>query len=225
MNIAKRISKSIQNKGLNRSYQSLLSVFEDYYFDQRYYLNTMKITNVKDLDISEDDKQNSFRYQPTRRRHFRNLMNELIFPDGSVFVDLGSGKGRVLLMASEYNFSRIVGVEISRELCNIAKSNLKAFESKSKQCLPVEIVELDVSKYRVNEDENIFYLFKPFNDFIMKQILENITTSLKQKPRKVWLIFNNFQYQDLFAGDQIFKKSLEYAYGGAEFIVYEGSYQ
>ena len=47
------------------------------------------------------------------------------------FVDLGSGKGRTLLMASDYPFRRIIGVELLPSLHQIAQENLRQYKSES----------------------------------------------------------------------------------------------
>ncbi len=59
-------------------------------------------------------------YQPSDPALFHEILHSMPIPvDGLTFVDLGSGKGRTLLMASEYPFQRIIGVEILAELNEI----------------------------------------------------------------------------------------------------------
>jgi hypothetical protein len=43
------------------------------------------------------------------------------------FIDLGSGKGRVLLMAAAYGFKRIIGVEFMPELHRVAEENIRKY--------------------------------------------------------------------------------------------------
>jgi len=44
-------------------------------------------------------------YQPSEPELFHRIISDLpVKPDGLTFIDLGSGKGRTLLMASEYPF-------------------------------------------------------------------------------------------------------------------------
>jgi SAM-dependent methyltransferase len=221
MNLLSRILYSIREKGLIRTYQSLISILEDYGFDIRNGTDTSEIVNVEDLDIAEEDKKHSVLYQPTRIRHFNKLLRELRFPEGSVFVDFGSGKGRVLLVATNYNFKRVVGVEISSQLCKIARNNLVIYKKKLKRQLCVEIVQSNVLQYNIHYDENVFYFFRPFDGLIMEKILEKIVNSWKEYPRKVWLIINSSIYNDLFDGKQMFQRSLDFAHGGIEFVVYE----
>src|ERR1700691_4568599 len=67
-------------------------------------------------------------YQPTEPGLFHEMIDAMcehnhIDLSEFVFVDLGSGKGRTLLMASDYPFQRIVGVELLPALHETAKGN------------------------------------------------------------------------------------------------------
>src|ERR1700733_13400481 len=80
-------------------------------------------------------------YQPTEPSLFREMMASLpIAFDEFTFVDLGSGKGRTLLMASDYPLKKIIGVEILPELHKIAQKNLAAYMSESRKCYTWEAV-------------------------------------------------------------------------------------
>ena len=66
-------------------------------------------------------------YQPTDAALFQEMMASLPIDFSEfTFMDLGSGKGRTLLMASEYPFRRIVGVEILPELHRLPRKILPA---------------------------------------------------------------------------------------------------
>ena len=221
MQILKRTSNSIREKGLSRTYQSVISVIEDFYFELKYGISTSKIVRREDLDISEKSKQHSEEYKPTRIRHFRLLIKSLDLPKDSVFVDMGSGKGRVLLMASLNNFKRVTGVEISSQLCEIARENKAKFEKALGKQLPINIVNIDVLEYNVQNDENVFYFYNPFDNYIMERIIERIKQSLIDNPRKIWLIINNFTpFIALIENRYKLLKSKEFIYGGTEFAVY-----
>src|SRR5689334_6318907 len=64
-------------------------------------------------------------YQPTEPELFHEMLSALQvnFADFT-FIDLGSGKGRTLMMASDYPFRRIFGLELLPDLDRIAQENL-----------------------------------------------------------------------------------------------------
>jgi len=221
MQILFRTLNSIRDKGLSRTFQSIISVLEDFYFEMRYGISTSRIVKREDLDISETSKEHSEEYKPTRIRHFRLLIKALKLPENSVFVDMGSGKGRVLLMASLYKFKHITGVEISSQLCEIAKNNIAKFEKMLKQPSHIEIVNKDVLKYNIKYDENVFYFYNPFDNYIMEKIIDRIMKSLNDNPRKVWLILNNFTpFSDMIENKLKLPAIKKFIYGGTEIAIY-----
>src|SRR6516225_8353137 len=58
------------------------------------------------------------------------------------FVDIGCGKGRALMVASAFPFRRLVGVEISPELCEIARANTARRPEWPSPCI-AQILALD----------------------------------------------------------------------------------
>ena len=54
--------------------------------------------------------------------------------DFTWFIDLGSGKGRTLLMASDYPLRKILGVELIPELNRVAQQNIRDYQSSTQQC-------------------------------------------------------------------------------------------
>jgi predicted RNA methylase len=187
----------------------------------KYGVSTYKIVKREDLDISETSKVHSEEYKPTRIRHFRLLIKGLKLPEDSVFVDMGSGKGRVLLMASLYKFKRITGVEISSQLCEIARNNIAKFEKMLKRPLHIEVVNEDVLQYNIKNDEIVFYFYNPFDNFVMEKIIERIIKSLNDNPRKVWLIINNYiPFSTMIENKYKLPAIKKFIYGGTEFAVY-----
>jgi SAM-dependent methyltransferase len=103
-----------------------------------------------------------------------------------LFVDVGSGKGKVLLLAARYPFSRIVGIERFEDLHAIAIRNLaEALPTKDRE--RVESLCMDAAKYDPPSVPTIFYLFNPFSEEILARFLERLERSLEDHPRPVYL--------------------------------------
>jgi SAM-dependent methyltransferase len=220
MELLSRGIKSLWQKGPTRTLQSMMSITEDAIFDRRHRLETAEIVKVGDLDIDDDDKQHSIQYQPTRVRHFRKLMRALQLPTNQVFVDVGCGKGRMLIAAALYGFEHVVGVEISPRLCETARRNLETFRRQSHSNTKFELVCANVLQFNLNDDEGVFYLYWPFDRSVMVEFVEKVRASVERMPRDVWLIVNDFRYQDVFDADEQFAYRGRIVYGGGEFDVY-----
>jgi len=131
-------------------------------------------------------------YQPTDPAEFREMMESAgVDFQNFTFVDIGSGKGRTLLMASEYPFRRIVGVELLPELHRVAETNVAAFSSAEQRCTAIECVCCDARDYRFPAEPLLLYLFNPLPEAAMRRMLKNLRGSLEATPRGVRVIYHN----------------------------------
>jgi len=130
-------------------------------------------------------------YFPTSRRVFRALMGHVeIRPREDVFVDFGSGKGRALILAAQYPFKRVVGVEISEALSRSARANVAAWPGRF-TCPDIEITTDDAAAYGIPSDGTVMYFYNPFHGPVLRAVFEAIARSRACRPRPVWVVFNN----------------------------------
>jgi len=132
-------------------------------------------------------------YQPTRLLPLRKMLRVISTAprtDGAL-VDFGCGKGRVLLVASEFGFERVRGVELAHELCEIARENCAAYKAKTGITTDFKVVESDATRYAVKEDETLFFLFNPFGRKVLSTVLDNIALSLREHPRRALIAYCN----------------------------------
>lgn len=135
-------------------------------------------------------------YQPTEPELFHEMLEALqqrghLDFRNFTFVDLGSGKGRTLLLASEYPFRRILGVELLPALHRIAEENLKKYRSESQKCLTLKSVCADATAFPFPTEPTLLYLFNPFPESGLKRMLANLELSLRQNPRPVYVLYHN----------------------------------
>jgi SAM-dependent methyltransferase len=131
-------------------------------------------------------------YQPTDPALFREMMASLpIAFDTFTFVDLGSGMGRTLLMASEYPFRRIVGVELLRDLHLIAQDNLAHYKSQSRRCFDLEAICGDAADFLFPAEPLVVYLFNPLPESGLKRVMHNLERSLSANPRAAFVLYHN----------------------------------
>lgn len=203
-----------------RSIQSCLSVLEDWYFDNRFRLDTRSEVSISDLDIPHTDKIHADKYKPTRTRYFRKLMQQLAPEKQGVFVDVGCGKGRILLLAALYGFNKIRGIEISNNLSRIAEQNIEAFQQSYCTDCEMKVICTNVLAYEFQHDESLFFLYSPFDLYVTENFLSRVRSSLSNAPRKLCLVINEFRFPELLQDDSVFRLSMIVRYGAAFFRVY-----
>jgi SAM-dependent methyltransferase len=131
-------------------------------------------------------------YQPTDPTMFGEMMRSLPDgPTGLTFIDLGSGKGRTLLMASEYPFRRIVGVEVLPALHRVAEENIARFPRDRQKCGAVESICADATAFEFPNEPMVLYLFNPLPEWGLQRVLRSLEASLEAHPRRVWVIYHN----------------------------------
>lgn len=131
-------------------------------------------------------------YQPTEPQLFQEMMASVqVDYREFVFIDIGSGKGRVLLMAAEYPFRKIVGVELLSELHRVAEENIAEHKSETEQCSEIECIHSDATEFAFLPEPSIVYLFNPLPRAGLVQMLGKLRQSLKDAPRRVILIYHN----------------------------------
>lgn len=150
-------------------------------------------------------------YQPTFPDEFSDMMQQLATVDFEefTFIDLGSGKGRALLLASMYPFREVVGVEVQRPLHEIAEQNIHRFEVPGRQCGEIYSMCMDARDYQFPETPLLLYLFNPFPSYVLEDVMKHLRESVTKKPRPVYLIYNTPWERHVIEREQWLEKFAE----------------
>ncbi len=160
------------------------------YFDWQHGVSTCGDANLANLTLVGKSADHGVFYHPAHPKLLFEIFNSLKidFPSHT-FVDLGSGKGRALLVASEYPFAEIIGVEFAAELHEIAARNIQSYRSKTQRCKKVRSVNLDAAEFEMPATPLVLYLFNPFRPAVLIPVLQRLQRSLDSQPREVTLIY------------------------------------
>ena len=138
------------------------------------------------------------KYQPSEPQLFHAILRRLAIDyEGFTFIDLGSGKGRTLLMASDYPFRRIIGAEIVPELHAIAEANVAAYRSERQKCFQLETWLGDAREFPIPAEPLVVYLFNPFPEDILKEVLERLHASFVSQPREIRIAYHNLVHDEV----------------------------
>lgn len=150
-------------------------------------------------------------YQPTDPALFHEMLAalervlHLNFADFA-FLDLGSGKGRTLLMASDYPFKKIVGVEILPSLHDIACENLRRYKSESQRCFALEAVCADATTFPFPDVPLLVFIFNPFPEPGLRRVITNVEQSLRMHPRPICMLYHNPLLEHVFSESGFLRK-------------------
>jgi hypothetical protein len=148
--------------------------------------------SIAAVDATLPNAAHAVRYQPSGRDEFEHILATLAVDCARfTFVDVGSGKGRVLLFASDHPFARIVGIEFSPQLHAIAQTNVRVYRSPSQRCREIKPILGDATTFTLPAGPLFIYMYNPFSEAIMSSFAENLRRSLAAAPREVWLAYLN----------------------------------
>ncbi len=163
---------------------------EESAFDSEFHVDTAGVTRIRSMEIASPNYIYGVYYKPTIPDEFHAVMGQLSLDhERFTFVDFGSGKGLVLLLASDYPFRKIIGVEFAADLHRTAESNIRRYRNPNQKCRDIKSVWCDATEFRVPESPLILYFYEPFEAPVLAKVLQNVRGSFKRTPREIVLIY------------------------------------
>ena len=165
-------------------------------FDQTNGVDTSGQLNLRRLAIDSPNRKHGRDYQGVEPGRFSDALAE-IHEDFSAFtfIDLGSGKGRALMMAHRLGFRRLIGVEFSPRLADISRKNLAKLELKN-----VQVILQDAAEFRFPNEPLVVFTFNPFGPEVLRRVLINLRTHMNL----VYLVYVNPVHDSTLLTDQFF---------------------
>ena len=147
-------------------------------------------TYLSDLSISSPNCIYGHDYSGIEPERFSAILAaiNLRFED-FVFIDFGSGKGRALLLASEFPFKRVLGVEFSAELHTVAVDNIRKYKTPHQHCKAVDSVCMDFVDFQLPAEPSLLFFFDPCAEAVFEIVLKNIEQSFREHPREIYLVY------------------------------------
>lgn len=165
---------------------------DDREFDARYGVDSAPAF-VDPADVQGTNFDGQYFYLASTVAKFRRMLAKLkVRHEDFTFIDLGSGKGRTVLLAGERPFKRVVGVEYSRPLHETAQQNVEKYPLK--KAGHFELVLSDVAAYDFPPGPLVVYNYNSFGDEVLTRVLENLNRSARAQSRPIFLIFLNLGY-------------------------------
>jgi SAM-dependent methyltransferase len=169
-------------------------------FDLAYGTDTSGIREISTLDdaIALPSARSAVRYEASREEPIRAAIETLgVDYTRSTFVDFGSGKGRVLLVAAGYPFKGVVGVEFSQELHRITLQNIARFPPELIEARTVSSVHADAASFALPASDIVGYLYNPFGPEILARVAAGLA-SHGEKGYYVTIIYVDPRFRDVF---------------------------
>ncbi|HEX8388619.1 MAG TPA: hypothetical protein VF636_06350, partial [Sphingomonas sp.] len=144
-------------------------------FDRRWGTDTSGRVMLSGLDVDAARARHGVHYQASSGEALSRAVLALgVDPAAHGFVDYGSGKGRIVMMAAEIGFARVEGVEFSPELCRIAEANVRRFMAAGGAKRAPRIVHADAGAHRPAAGPLFAYLYNPFGPPVIDEVMDRL---------------------------------------------------
>ena len=211
-------------------------------FDEKYGVSTeLESAATEPLEPGLGDAvsiDNGHGYEPTQERVMRHILDYVrahVDPTEFTFVDLGCGKGRAVLMASELPFREVIGVDIAPDLCKVAEQNVASYFRRSENGTggkngiagkkgttqrrsggaprlqsKVTITCADVTRYDFPETDLLVYMFNPFRGAVFRSALDRVAAFQRRTGRRAYIALSNPASEDQLESHPAFTKEYEF---------------
>ena len=120
-----------------------------------------------------------------------------------------------------HQMKRIVGVEHSPDLTQIARKNISSYKNQKQKCFDLSALCVDATEFEIPDDQCIFYFFNPFGPSVLRQVAENIGRSHAAQPRKMYIVLYHPRNREIIQELGIFKRVCPRGANTDIFEVYE----
>jgi len=158
-------------------------------FDRQYGTDTSAIVETFELGLTGPNADKAVRYEPAHVSDVERALAALeVDHPRTTLVDLGSGKGRTLLLASRYPFKRLVGVELAPALHAVAVENVRRWKAAGRDGeFSLECV--DATRFEPPPGDLAYYLFNPFGAPVLERVVQRLVDSLAASPREASIVY------------------------------------
>lgn len=160
-------------------------------FDRFHGTDTSGVVSEKDLPTHEIARNYAVGYAGSQPSVLRSALAELPRLDDYTFVDLGCGKGRPLLVASEFPFRDIIGVELSSPLVQVTQRNATIIANRFPARTPVRVAVGDASNYPLPPGNLVIFLYNPFHAELIANVVVGVEAALATESRSIYVIYYN----------------------------------
>lgn len=193
--LIKRFKISSARRGI---YHSVILLLVEFYYDRKLKLNTPNLQdNLEDTieeSILKDSHRNTNGYFYL---FFKSIKKAKIKPENSHVIDIGCGSGKILAAAISKGFRKVSGIDLDKE--GLKNATIACTEiNKRYRKTEFEIINADAARFVIPDSVNVIFMFNPFGERTMQEVIKNIKRSFELSPRRICIIYQNPVFEKLF---------------------------
>lgn len=168
-------------------------------FDREYGTDTSGFLAGDDIATGHPAEEHGSPYAGVQPSVLRRVLATLPDPSRSTFIDLGCGKGRPMLIASEYPFRDIVGVELSPQLAAVAQRNADVMAKCHPERTRIRVDVGDATAFPIPDGDVVLFIYNSFDRELMRKVVANVDSAIAADAnRSIYVVFCNPATGDCF---------------------------
>jgi SAM-dependent methyltransferase len=160
-------------------------------FDREYGIETSGFIEVSALAPDPETGKSMQCYGGSQPGIVRRVLATLPDKSGFTFVDLGCGKGRALVVASEFDFNAILGVDISKPVLDQARENADVVRTRFPERTPIQLLQGNAFTFMPEVDKLVIYLYHPFGREGVEQFVAGLEEKIESEAAQVFVVYCN----------------------------------
>ena len=172
-------------------------------FDVRYGTDTVRMLPVAAMrDVPEGLAAHAVHYEASAIPKLRQALDAVTGALGErlpafAFLDVGSGKGLVVMQAARRRFREVVGIEMAAELVAIAERNAARFAAAHPDAAPMRFVAGDALASSLPDAPLVVYLYNPFDATLLAPFAARLEGAAAVD-REILVAYVNPVHRDVF---------------------------
>ena len=177
---------------------ALFTLRQEWRGEKKYNINTTSFSDLSRFKITGNQLTHATEYMPVNYFTIEHLFTHLPKQarQGSL-LDIGCGKGRAMCVAASFGFQKVIGIDFAKEMIDAAEKNL-ALTKSTYPSLDYQLLWADISTLEIGKEVQTVFLFNPFDEILLKTVVQKIETSLKSYPRELYVLYASPRHEDVF---------------------------
>lgn len=173
-------------------------------FDLEFGMRTSGLVAGRHLGSGQRNDRHITAYFAVAPSVFHNILvrwrrlNAQAPLDAYTFIDLGAGMGRAMLLAAEYPFRSVLGVEMHPTLARIARHNLALWRASGRTLAPTKMHCCDAVEFPLPAGPCVAFLFNPFGAPVLRRILRAWNHTLTERGGLLDILYVNNEQESVF---------------------------
>jgi SAM-dependent methyltransferase len=122
------------------------------------------------------------------------------------FIDFGAGMGRAVLLAAEYRFRAVIGVELHPALARISRRNMALWRSAGRAVAPMRMICRDVTDFALPAGPCVAFLFNPFAAPVLRRLLRAWNRILVERKGTLDILYVNNEQENVLRREPGFER-------------------